>query len=63
MLKTTLLSAFTEMPAEFDKEVFFACLGEVSKLEQEIEASGRSEAITSEEIKQIIRANFYEQQV
>lgn len=62
MLKTTLLSAFTELPAEFDKEILFTCLREVRKLEQEIEASGRSEAITSEEIKQLIRNNFHEKQ-
>lgn len=62
MLKTTLLSAFAELPAEFDKEILFACLREVRKLEQEIEANRRGEAITSEEIKQIIRTNFYEKQ-
>ena len=58
MLKTTLLSAFTELPAEFDKEVLFNCLQEMKKLEDEIMASGRAEAITVDEAKQIINLHF-----
>ena len=58
MLKTTLLSAFTELPAEFDNEVLFSCLQEMKKLEDEIMASGRAEAITVDEAKQIINLHF-----
>lgn len=58
MLKTSLLSAFTELPAEFDKEVLFACLQKMKKLEDEILASGRAEAITVDEAKQIVNIHF-----
>ena len=58
MLKTTLLSAFTELPAEFDKEVLFSCIREIRELEYEIQTSGRSEAITVDEIKQIVKLHF-----
>lgn len=58
MLKTTLLSAFTELPAEFDKEMLFTCLREMKQLEDEIMASGRAEAITVDEAKQIINLHF-----
>jgi hypothetical protein len=52
------LSAFTELPAEFDKEVLFTCLQEMKKLEDEIMVSGRAEAITVDEVKQIINLHF-----
>ena len=58
MLKTTLLSAFTELPAEFDKEVLFTCLQEMKKLEDEILVSGRAEAIIVDEARQIINLHF-----
>lgn len=58
MLKTSRLSAFTELPAEFDKEVLFACLQKMKKLEDEILASGRAEAITVDEAKQIVNIHF-----
>lgn len=61
MLKNTLLSAFTELPAEFDKEMLFACLREMKKLEDEILASKRAEAITAPEAKQIINLHFRQQ--
>ena len=58
MLKTTLLSAFTELPVEFDKEILFACLQKMKELEDEIRASGRAEAITVDEAKQIVNLHF-----
>ena len=58
MLKTTLLSAFEELPAEFDKEVLFTCLQKMKKLQDEIVANGRAEAITVDEAKQIINLHF-----
>lgn len=58
MLRTTLLSAFIELPAELDKEVLFTCLQEMKKLEDEMMASGRAEAITVDEAKQIINLHF-----
>lgn len=58
MLKNTLLFAFAELPAEFDKEVLFTCLREMKKLEDKIMASERAEPITVDEAKQIVSLHF-----
>ncbi|OGX81893.1 hypothetical protein BEN47_18875 [Hymenobacter lapidarius] len=58
MLKATLLSGFTELPAEFEKDTLFSCLREVKNLEDQIRVSGREELITVDEVKQIVKLYF-----